>query len=127
MTSWLKSKENPLHFTIDDECEIKDKESEGGTVRCKNMDLFSAQVENHLDTGKEVVKLSLTWEDEVSFLTDENLAIKRIKILDILQEQQELEEIESEEQQFDSDFSLMIGVFTDIIQDLSDSFDGLVY
>jgi len=127
MTSWLNENKQPENFNIDDECEIKSQESDGGTIRCKAIDLFSEQVQNHLDTGKEVVKLALTWNEKVSFMSDEALSIKRLKFLDLIKEDQDNEEIETAEQQFESDFIIMSKSLTNIVLDLSDNFDGLVY
>lgn len=125
MTTWLKNKEHPVNFHVEDECELKSTDEEGGSVKCKNIDLFSDQVDIHLETGKEVIKLCLTWSDQITFMTDATLGVKRIKFTDASREEAEETDIESAEQQFDADFTIMAGLFTDLILDLSDSFDGL--
>lgn len=48
-------------------------------VRCKGMDLKSDEIQNHLAAGMQVTKLSLTWDENVSFVLDEEFGIRRLK------------------------------------------------
>ncbi|NQD35414.1 recombination-associated protein RdgC [Permianibacter sp. IMCC34836] len=74
LTAWLQGeREMPAGFTLEDACEIADEE---GTVRCKGIDLVSDEIRKHLELGREVRKLALTFEDSLSFtlLPDARLA-----------------------------------------------------
>lgn len=80
MTSWL---ENPLSIPTDwalgEEVELQD--AEGALVRARNQDLLSDELNVHLDAGKQVNKLHLIWRDNVSFILQDDLSIKRVKLL----------------------------------------------
>ena len=107
MTQWLISNTSPSDIIIEDECELRSPEEEGGIIRCKRHDLALPEIKNHLDSGKLVIKLAFSWAERLSLILDENLAIKRLKFLDLIQEQ--LDEIEANNQieQFDADFAIM--------------------
>jgi len=107
MTGWLAGEPIPGDVTIEDECELRLPEEEGSIVRCKRQALFSPEIQSHLDAGKEVIKLALTWDDRLSFVLDEQLGIKRLKFLDILQEQADEVDSGDEAGRFDAEFSIM--------------------
>ncbi len=107
MTQWLITNQIPNNITIEDECELRSPEDEGGIIRCKRHDLSLPEIKNHLDTGKQVIKLAISWADRLSFVIDENLTIKRLKFLDLIQEQASEIETADEAEQFDVDFSIM--------------------
>jgi len=107
MTGWLAGESIPGDVTIEDECELRLPEEEGSTVRCKRQALFSPEIQSHLEAGKEVIKLALTWDDRLSFLLDEQLGIKRLKFLDILQEQADAADSDDEAGHFDAEFAIM--------------------
>ena len=107
MTEWLISGVVPQGFVINDECELQSMEDTKTIVRCKHHNLSLPEITHHLETGKQVVKLAMTWSDRLSFVLDENLAIKRLKFLDIIQDQMADIEAEDEAARFDADFSIM--------------------
>jgi len=107
MTQWLASGEVPGDVAIEDECELRSPEEAGGIIRCKRHDLAVPEIKNHLDSGKQVIKLALNWADRISFVVDETLAIKRLRFLDLIQDQVADIEAEGEVERFDADFSVM--------------------
>jgi recombination associated protein RdgC len=107
MTQWLLSQTAPKDILIEDECELRSPEEEGGIIRCKRHDLALPEIKNHLDSGKQVIKLAMSWADRLSFVLDENLAVKRLKFLELIQEQSADIEAYDEVEQFDADFSIM--------------------
>jgi recombination associated protein RdgC len=124
MTAWLINNEAPADITIEDECELRAPEEEGGIIRCKRHDLSLPEIKNHLDTGKEVIKLAVSWADRLSFIIDENLAIKRLKFLDLIQDQVADIETYDEAQQFDVDFSIMSLELAKFLPRLMELFGG---
>lgn len=65
LTAWLQGERDiPEGFTLGDIAQIADEE---GTVGCKGIDLASEEVRKHLDIGREVRKLSLSYGDSLSF------------------------------------------------------------
>jgi len=107
MTQWLTNQQPPINVNIENECELRSPDDEGAIIRCKRHDLSLPEIKNHLDSGKQVIKLSISWADRLSFIIDENMAIKRLKFLDLIQEQASDIETTNEAEQFDADFSIM--------------------
>jgi recombination associated protein RdgC len=107
MTDWLSTQQTPDDLTIEDECELRSPEEAGGIIRCKRHDLALPEIKNHLDTGKEVIKLAINWADRLAFVVDEHLAIKRLKFLDLIQDQVADIETDNDAERFDADFSIM--------------------
>jgi len=124
MTDWLINNQPPVDITIEDECELRAPEEEGGIIRCKRHDLSLPEIKNHLDTGKEVIKLAVSWADRLAFIIDENLAVKRLKFLDLIQEQVTDTETSSEAEQFDVDFSIMSLELANFLPRLVELFGG---
>ena len=107
MTRWLDMNQPPKGFQLQDECELRDPMEDGGIVRCRRQDLEGEEIRAHLKAGKQAVRLALEWQDRLAFVITEELAIKRLKFLDLVQ--QEAAEVEAEDAatRFDTDFSLM--------------------
>lgn len=125
MTRWLDSNRPPNGFQFQDECELRDPMEEGGVVRCRRQDLEGEEIGVHLKAGKQVVKLALEWQDRLAFLVTDEIAIKRLRFLDLVQ--QEAAEVEAEDAatRFDADFSLMALEFGRFIPRLLKLFGGL--
>ena len=90
MTDWLLSGECAGGFDLDDSCEMKSLSDETGTtVRIAKADLTSDEVVQHIKSGKTVTQLGLTWQDKIAFVLSNDLSIKRIRFLDMVQEEAE--------------------------------------
>ena len=124
MTQWLIQNEAPAEVLIEDECELRAPEESGGIIRCKRQDLAAPEIKNHLDTGKQVIKLAISWSDRLSFIVDENLSIKRLKFLDLIQDQVADTETDSAEEQFDVDFTIMSQELSSFLPRLLELFGG---
>ncbi|MGR9045568.1 MAG: recombination-associated protein RdgC [Gammaproteobacteria bacterium] len=124
MTHWLLTQNTPGDVTIEDECELRAPEQEGGIIRCKRHDLTLPEIKNHLDTGKQVIKLAVNWADRISFIVDESLSIKRLRFLDLIQDQVADIETNDEAEQFDVDFSIMSMELANFLPRLMELFGG---
>ena len=90
MTDWLLSGECAGGFDLDDSCEMKSLGDETSTtVRVARADLTCEEVKLHAKSGKTVTQLGLTWQDKIAFVLSDDLSIKRIRFLDIVQEEAE--------------------------------------
>lgn len=97
MSQWLFNSTPPAGFTLDDECEIRENDEPGGTIRCKNIDITQGAVRKHLEHQSRVVKLALSWNDRLSFILDQDLVLRRIKPLEIIDQlREESDEIDKE-------------------------------
>ena len=124
MTQWLLNNKIADDVTIEDECELRSPEEAGGIVRCKRHDLALPEITNHLDTGKEVIKLAVNWADRISFIIDENLSIKRLRFLELIQDQVADIETDDDAAQFDVDFSIMTAELATFLPRLIELFGG---
>ncbi|MDD2737354.1 MAG: recombination-associated protein RdgC [Methylomonas lenta] len=122
MTHWLLHHDAPKDILIEDECELRSPEEEGSIIRCKRHDLALPEIKNHLDTGKQVIKLALSWADRLSFVLDESLFVKRLKFLDLIQDQAADIDAIDEVEQFDADFSIMSAELAQFIPRLIELF-----
>ncbi|HIE55333.1 MAG TPA: recombination-associated protein RdgC [Chromatiaceae bacterium] len=107
MTRWLAEKKPPAGFEIGDECELRAPGEEGGIVRIRNEELFSSEVESHLDAGKQVTRLALLFDQRIRFLVDEQLQVKRLRFEDMVLDEAAQGGAETPAEQFDADFNLM--------------------
>lgn len=122
MTDWLTETQIGPSFNLGMEAEFNALGDDGAVVRVKNQDLASDEIKAHLDADKYVVKVALEWDDAISFILCDDLAIKRLKFFDVLQEQND--DIDSDDiiAKLDADFSLMAGEINRLIDDLLTEF-----
>ncbi|MDD5273731.1 MAG: recombination-associated protein RdgC [Methylovulum sp.] len=124
MTEWLSTQQTPDDLTIEDECELRSPEEAGGIIRCKRHDLALPEIKNHLDMGKEVIKLAVNWADRLAFIVDEHLSIKRLRFLDLIQDQVADIETDNDADRFDADFSIMSLELAQFLPRLFELFGG---
>ncbi len=125
MTQWLvDNATTPKDLIVEDECELRSPEEDGSIVRCKRHNLSLPEITNHLDNGKQVIKLAVNWTDRLSFIVDENLSIKRLKFLDLIQDQVSDTDAEDEVARFDVDFSIMSLELSNFLPRLVEIFGG---
>ncbi|MFE8072041.1 recombination-associated protein RdgC [Marinobacteraceae bacterium S3BR75-40.1] len=108
MTAWLKGDlQLPAGMALGQECELKDTGEEGGVVRCRGLDLQGEEILAHLESGMQVTRVALDWQESLSFLLDEELTLRRLKFGETLKDQ--IDDIDSDDAlaKFDGAFSLM--------------------
>ena len=108
MTTWVATDTPPSGFEIEDQCEMRDPGDSRGVVRCRGQDLTSPEIKAHLDTGKRVVALSLTWQERLSLVLGEDLSIKRLRFSDELIDEAVTDD-DDEQARFDAGFIIMSG------------------
>ena len=120
MTQWLEQQAAtlPSSMTLGDECELKDLGEDGGTIRCKRHDVLADEIINHLNTGMQVSKLALHWNEALSCIVGDDFLIRRVKFTDTLQEQSEALNAEDEASRYDADFTLMAGTLAEFLKEL---------
>ena len=124
-TGWLnESIDHPANITLGSECELKDPSEDGGVVRCKGLDLKADEIRNHLEAGMQVTKLALTWDDNVSFVLDEELGIRRLKFGETLQEQLDDVDVDDALAKFDAAFTIMTLELSRLIPGLLEALGG---
>jgi recombination associated protein RdgC len=109
LTAWLQGKDLPNDVLILEEAELKALEEDGAILRCKNQDLGSEEILNHIEGGKMVQKLAVEWDETLSALIQEDLTIKRLKFSDVVQEQNADIPKDQALARLDANFALMSG------------------
>ncbi|MCP4982238.1 MAG: recombination-associated protein RdgC [Gammaproteobacteria bacterium] len=124
MTQWVNSGQPAQGFELGEECELRDNADISCVIRCKNQDLATAEIVNHLKTGMHVSKLALNWQQRIECVLDEKLIIKRLRFSDMLQEQANEVEADDAAARFDVDFSIMALELSAFIKALVSAFGG---
>jgi len=92
-------------------------------VRYVRHPLESAEIREHIEAGKQVTKLAMTWNDRISFVLNENMQVKRLAFLDLLKEESE-QQAETADEQFEADFAIMSGELARFLPDLVEALGG---
>jgi recombination associated protein RdgC len=124
MTSWLQFGNLPEGLSIGDECELRDLGEDGAIVRCRRQDLSSDEVQAHLEAGKRVTRLSLHYNDELSFVMPEDLNLRRLRFSDQMLGSNEDIDSEDAAARFDADYVLMTEMLAPFFDRLLGYFGG---
>jgi len=125
MTQWLsKSLPLPAGLETGDECELRDQGEEAGIVRCKGMSLDAEEIIQHLEGGMQAVKLGVLWQENIRFILNDDLSIKRLKFGDIFQEQADENSDEDTISQFDASFAIMSMELSKLLPEILEFFGG---
>lgn len=123
MTSWLADDAAPTGFTVDQEIELQASAESKATVRYVRHPLDAEELRRHIAAGKRCTRLAMTWNDRVSFVLTDALAIKRVAPLDVVKEQID-GTMSDEDERFDADFALMAGELSAMLGDLTEALGG---
>ena len=104
-----------MPFAIGEQCELKGKGDDEGVVSLKKHDLSADEVKRHLKSGKQVSKLELSWDDKVSFMLGEDMIVRRVKFLDVMEEARHEQDPQTHEEHVDIEFTLMTGELSKLI------------
>jgi recombination associated protein RdgC len=124
MTRWLSEQSATDNFEIHEDCELFNPIDGSNIVRCKGQDLVSDEIKAHLDAGKQVKSLGVYWNNLLSCMISDDLAIKRLKFEEMNEEIDSFEE-ESAAQKFDQEFMLMTLELSNFFKSFFTAFGGL--
>ncbi len=122
MTEWLQADESPAGFTVDQDAIMRATGESKAQVAYKRHTLEADDIRRHIAAGKQCTRLAMTWNDKISFVLDESLAIKSVKPLEIIKESA----TRNDDERFDSDFALMSGELAKMLADLVEALGGEV-
>jgi len=123
LTQWVNGQSIASNFVLEDQCELRDPSQEGSVVRCTKQDLLTDEIQNHLKAGKQVTKLAVEWNEHLTCILSDDLSIKRLRFLDIIQEAA-ADNATDEASRFDTDFALMTLELSRFIPAMLDAFGG---
>jgi recombination associated protein RdgC len=122
MTDWLRNGSVPTGFALGDQCELRDVQETANTVKVRGQELRGDEVLQHIEAGKQVVKLAMNWRDAIDFVIGDDLVVRRLKFRDELIEQ--IEKLDDPRAQFDQEFGLMTLELSKFIGELIAAFGG---
>ncbi len=122
MSHWLSSREAPVGFTVDRDCELKTPDDQKSTVRYSRHTLEIDEVAQHIAAGKVPTQLALTWNDRVSFVLTETAQVKKLKLLDVVLDG--VQEGGKDDDGFDTDAAILTGELTAMLPDLIEALGG---
>jgi recombination associated protein RdgC len=123
ITNWTQFKSPPQRFEIGQAVDMQDSK-DGGVIRCRNFDLASDEVINHIKNGMLVTKLEMIWREAVTFTVDQSFGIKGLKFADAILDKANDGNPETKAEQFDNDFRVMSLELRNMITDLVEAFGG---
>lgn len=119
MAAWLRDREAPAGFSIDRDCELKATDEGKSAVKYSRHGLDNEEVRHHLEAGKVPKTLAMTWDDRVSFVLTDAMALKKLTFLDVV-----MEDKKGGDDAFEADAAIATGELGKLIPDLIDALGG---
>ena len=108
MSNWLlASAQVPADVEVADACQMRDKSDVSATVTFKGQELTSPEVQSHLRSGMEVIRLKLIWQDRWSFTMHHDCRVTQLRMEDQLRDSLDAPE-EDPVAQLDQDMTLIL-------------------
>ncbi len=123
MSHWLSTHEAPQGFSVDRECELKAMDESKAVVRYSRHALDTDEVSQHIAQGKVPTRVAMTWNDRVSFVLSDSLALKKVELLDVAFQEAYTEQANAADA-FDADVALFTGEFKQLLPDLLAALGG---
>ena len=124
LTNWLLGLDIPAGLQLEEDCDLQDPQDTKAQIKCQHQDISSDLITAHVNDGMQAIKLALSWQDRLSFTIDEHFIIRKVKFLDLAQQETD-SQAESAEEQFDADFSIFSADFAKLLPLLIKAFGGL--
>ncbi|MBK6616146.1 recombination-associated protein RdgC [Ottowia sp.] len=119
MAEWLRERVCPTGFSIDRDCELKTTDEAKSAVKYSHHGLDIEEVREHLKSGKVPTCLAMTWDDRVSFVLTDAMAIKKLAFLEVV-----FEKAKGDEDPFDANAAIATGELSKLIPDLIEALGG---
>jgi recombination associated protein RdgC len=123
MSRWLEQGHADQPFALGDECELQ-APKDGRVVRVKKQDLSAEEIRNHLTVGLVVQKMALQWSENLTFILDDQLSIKRLKFSDVMTDKANEKNPDTAADTFDSDMAIMAPAIREFISALLQTLGG---
>ncbi|CEE63031.1 Recombination-associated protein RdgC [Xanthomonas citri pv. citri] len=122
LTGWVAGDPLPDGVAVGDECELRDPMEGGATVRCQKQELQADEIGKHLEAGKQVTRLAVSFDDHVSCVIGEDLAVRKFKLLDGAVDKLERTERDDLRAELDARFVLFSGELRRLFAKLEPAF-----
>ena len=124
MSHWLATREAPVSFTVDRDCELKTPDEQKSAVRYSRHTLEIDEVAQHIAAGKLPTQLAMTWDDRVSFVLTETAQVRKLKLLDVVMDG--VQKGGKDDDGFDADAAILTGELSALLPDLLEALGGEV-
>jgi recombination associated protein RdgC len=118
---WLNNQAAPDDFSLGDECVLS--AADRSTWAGKNIDLVSDEVREHLAAGCMPARIGMGFNDRLTFVLDDNLAIRKFRLNDVALDTLSSASDESDPlAEFDAALSLVSGEVSQLIRRITEVF-----
>lgn len=126
MTEWLRNPETrPAWLAIGDSVHLKSNSGDESVVAGRHVDLDGDDVNACLEAGRQVTRLAMTVDDQVSLVLTDELAIKSLRFSDALfDEASQTDDGDDPVLRVETDFALMTQALGNAIDKLVDGLGG---
>lgn len=124
MSEWLLHSDLPDGFELGTEADLVEPGEDGGVVRARSMMLDCDEIRSHIESGKQVQRLALNYQDRLRFVLGSDLVLRRLKFgEELVGANDELKDDMLARR--DADFLLMSEALAELNPLLLDAFGGL--
>ena len=123
MTRWVTNRP-AANFGLDEEIELQNSREARNVVRCRYQDIDSREVLGHIEAGKRVTRLALTWREAIRFVLAEDFVLRRLRFDAKITEHGD-GEAEDVAGTFDQDFAVMAVQLGRMLDELLEAFGGM--
>src|SRR5690606_12194632 len=81
LTSWLTGESLPEGLSLGEECELRERLDSGAVAKLQRHELRGEEVDHHLQAGKQVTRLGLVLDGQLSFLLGDDLIVRKLRLL----------------------------------------------
>lgn len=124
MTDWLAAGEASGDFVLDADATLQDSSENGAKIKISRADLTAEEIRQHIATGKQVTELGLIWRERIRFVLTDQLRLKRVQFLDVLQDEAS-QAGDDAASLFEATFLLMSEELGELVTDLIAAMGGL--
>lgn len=123
LTDWVQGGKLPAGFALGDEAELVDPAEGGAKVKFTRQDLETDEVREHLQVGKQVTQLGLTFDNRVEFVLGADLVLRKVKFLDQVMDELVGADADTVVAEVASRFTLTVLEFRRLFQQLEKIFE----
>lgn len=102
---WLAGEDPGDNFTLSTNCELREPGDGGAVVRVSNFELLSPEVQQHLQSGLNAVKVGVNWDEKVELQLADDMIMRRLRFAETLEADEAGDDDPAA--RFDADFALM--------------------
>ncbi|KPC49781.1 recombination-associated protein RdgC [Amantichitinum ursilacus] len=117
MTLWLESGDAG-DFDLGQDVELRVPADDGAIARLVRQPLSGDEIQMHLSAGKLVTKIAVSWQDRVAFQLTEKLELKRLAMMDTLEEELKDSDAADKEALFNAGLTLLLGELRQLVPTL---------